>query len=188
MEEAKMNRETEIILSEIQTVFSKINNQHVATLVDMLTTPSRIFVLGEGRSGLIAKSFAMRLMHLGFQVYVVGETITPSVKDGDVLVAISGSGTTANVVQTAEKAKKTGVTVVSVTSDSASPLANLSHQTIDIPAATKYRREGEIQSKQPLSSLFDQAVHIYFDAVCMALMETQQSGNEDAFQRHSNLE
>lgn len=96
-----MNREIEVILNEIQTVFSKIDGEQVEKLADMLASPKIIFVLGEGRSGLMAKSFAMRLMHLGFHVFVVGETITPSIQPGDLLIAVSGFGTTSNVVQAA---------------------------------------------------------------------------------------
>ncbi|WP_018662032.1 6-phospho-3-hexuloisomerase [Heyndrickxia acidiproducens] len=183
-----MNEEVGIILDEIQTVFSTMNGKQVGQLVDTLGSANRIFVLGEGRSGLMAKSFAMRLMHLGFNVYVVGETITPSIQKGDLLVAISGSGTTTNVVQAAEKARKNGISVVSVTSDPSSRLAETSDSVIHIPSATKYRRPGEIESRQPLSSLFDQAVHLFFDAACLRIAEHQESGNDAAFVRHSNLE
>ncbi|AJO24574.1 6-phospho-3-hexuloisomerase [Weizmannia coagulans] len=183
-----MNREIEVILNEIQTVFSKIDGEQVEKLADMLASPKSIFVLGEGRSGLMAKSFAMRLMHLGFHVFVVGETITPSIQPGDLLIAVSGSGTTSNVVQAAEKAKKNGVSVVGVTSDPSSRLAQTSDSVVHIPSATKYRRPGEIESRQPLSSLFDQSVHLFFDAVCLKIAEQQKSGNEAALSRHSNLE
>ena len=54
-----------------------------------------IFILGAGRSGLMARGFAMRLVHIGYTVYVIGETITPSIQAGDVLVSVSGSGKTA---------------------------------------------------------------------------------------------
>ncbi|MED4312020.1 6-phospho-3-hexuloisomerase [Heyndrickxia coagulans] len=183
-----MNREIEVILNEIQTVFSKIDGEQVEKLADMLASPKSIFVLGEGRSGLMAKSFAMRLMHLGFHVFVVGETITPSIQPGDLLIAVSGSGTTSNVVQAAEKAKKNGVSVVGVTSDPSSRLAETSDSVVHIPSAMKYRRPGEIESRQPLSSLFDQSVHLFFDAVCLKIAGQQKSGDEAALSRHSNLE
>jgi 6-phospho-3-hexuloisomerase len=183
-----MSEASRTILNEIQEVFKKVDRSNVEKLVDVLSTNQRIFVLGEGRSGLMAKSFAMRLMHLGLHVYVVGETTTPSVQKGDILIAISGSGTTSTIVGMAEKAKNNGVMVVGVTSDQESKLAHASECTIHIPAATKYRKEGELFSEQPLSSLFDQSVHIYFDAVCLSIVRGQKSGNEEAFVRHNNLE
>ncbi len=76
-----------------------------------LNAAQRVFVAGEGRSGFMAKAFAMRLMHLGLPVHVVGETTTPSVADGDVVVGVSGSGTTAGTVRVAEQAVKVGAAV-----------------------------------------------------------------------------
>lgn len=40
-----------------------------------LEDAKNIFVMGAGRSGFVAKAFAMRLMHLGYNVYVVGKTV-----------------------------------------------------------------------------------------------------------------
>ena len=42
-------------------------------------------------------AFAMRLMHLGFVVYVIGDVTTPSINEDDCLIAISGSGETRTV-------------------------------------------------------------------------------------------
>ena len=82
------------ILGEINQVIDGVEESQLTALVDILAQDKRIFVLGEGRSGLQGKGFAMRLMHIGREVYVIGETITPSIQPGDVLVAISGSGAT----------------------------------------------------------------------------------------------
>ena len=55
-------------------------NAFVAEIIATHESRHRIFLLGEGRSGLVARSFAMRLMHLGFDVYVFGEVVTLAVK------------------------------------------------------------------------------------------------------------
>src|SRR6478752_8347358 len=99
---------TQTILDEITAVMNHIKEPQIEEVAFSLYRAKRIFVIGEGRSGLMGKSFAMRLMHLGATVYVVGETITPSIAEGDLLVAISGSGTTKNVVWTAEKTHSLG--------------------------------------------------------------------------------
>ena len=62
--------------------------------------------MGAGRSGLVAKAFAMRLMHLGFTAYVVGETITPAMRPKDLLVIFSGSGRTKTIADIAETARE----------------------------------------------------------------------------------
>lgn len=177
-----------IILGEIENVLSKIDESDVNKFIGILNSDRRIFVIGEGRSGLMGKSFAMRLMHLGATVYAVGETITPAIEKGDIMVAISGSGTTKNVVMAAEKAGKIGCTILAVTTNPESDLGKTAEYTIHVPAATKYRREGESASIQPLGSLFDQCAHILFDSICLGYAESKKQDNGSAFLRHSNLE
>ena len=80
---------------------------------------------GEGRSGFSAKGFAMRLMHLGYTVYVVGETITPAIKEGDILIGVSGSGKSISVVDAARKAKEKNASVIAVTSKESRRLRDL---------------------------------------------------------------
>jgi 6-phospho-3-hexuloisomerase len=176
------------ILKEVETVLSQVEQEQLREIAIRLKTAKRIFVVGEGRSGLMAKSFAMRLMHLGATVYVVGETITPSIGESDILVAVSGSGTTKNVVWTSEKTTTIGCPVLAVTTSPESPLTAVAEQILHIPAATKYRRENELKTIQPLGSLFDQCVHILFDTICLLFSELNQVDHQQAFNQHSNLE
>ena len=132
----------------------------------------------------MAKAFAMRLMHLGLNVYVVGETITPSIAKGDLTIAISGSGSTKSVISVAEN----GCRVISITTNDQSDLAHVSHEILLIPAATKNRLEHETKSIQPLSSLFDQCVHVLCDAVCLDYSLTQSISHELTYSKHSNVE
>jgi 6-phospho-3-hexuloisomerase len=179
---------TDKILSEIQTVLNQIEEQSLHNIASVLVNAKRIFVIGEGRSGFMGKSFAMRLMHLDANVYSVGETITPSIAEGDVLIGVSGSGKTKSVVWTAEKAKELNCHVIAVTTNLESPLAGVSTEALHIPAATKYRVDGETKSVQPLGSLFDQSVHIVFDSICLMYSTIKEFGHQEAFSRHSNLE
>ncbi|MFH7819649.1 6-phospho-3-hexuloisomerase [Neobacillus thermocopriae] len=176
------------ILKEIDTVLRQVEENQLQDIALQLKKANRIFVIGEGRSGLMAKSFAMRLMHLGATVYVVGETITPSIASGDLLVAISGSGTTKNVVWTAEKSRSLGCSVIAMTTNPESALAEVSTEILHVPAATKYRRENEIKTIQPLGSLFDQCAHIIFDTLCLQFSKLNEVDHTVAFGRHSNLE
>ncbi|MBV7507908.1 6-phospho-3-hexuloisomerase [Bacillus sp. sid0103] len=176
------------ILSEVETVLSQVKEEELHELATQLQKAKRIFIIGEGRSGLMAKSFAMRLMHLGATVYVVGETITPSIAEGDILVAVSGSGTTKSVVWTAEKTQSLGCSVIAVTTNPESSLAAGATKILHVPAATKYRRENELKTIQPLGSLFDQCVHILFDTICLLYSNLNDVDHTAAFGRHSNLE
>jgi 6-phospho-3-hexuloisomerase len=99
-----MSSDMDTVLAEIQGVLRKVDEADIERLVDRLLAAPRVFVAGEGRSGLMAKAFAMRLMHLGLVVYASGETITPSGGEGDLVVVGSGSGTTGGAVRLAVSA------------------------------------------------------------------------------------
>lgn len=176
------------VLAEITHVLGKVSRSDIAALVERLAGATRVFVAGEGRSGLMGKAFAMRLMHLGLTVYVVGETTTPSLAAGDTVVVISGSGTTAGAVRTAETARRVGAVVHAVSTDPGSELGELAEQVLTLPAATKYRRSDEAPTVQPLSSLFDQATHVVLDVVCLQLAKRREVDNETARGAHSNTE
>lgn len=176
------------VLTEISGVAEKIDRDQLTMLVDRLMDAPRVHVAGEGRSGLMGKAFAMRLMHLGLTVYATGETITPAVGDGDLLVVLSGSGTTGGAVRTAESARSAGAAVHAVTTDLTSPLGKVADAALVLPAATKYRRPDEAPTIQPLSSLFDQMTHIALDVVCLEVARRRDVDNDRARASHNNTE
>ena len=176
------------VLAEITGVAEKVDRAQIGALVERLGSAPRVFVAGEGRSGLMGKAFAMRLMHLGLTVFAMGETITPAVAEGDLVVAISGSGTTGGTVRAAEGARRAGAAVHAVTTDPASPLASVAEATLVLPAATKYRRADEAPTIQPLSSLFDQMTHVALDVVCLEVARRRAVDNDTARANHSNTE
>ncbi|GHP14443.1 6-phospho 3-hexuloisomerase [Lentilactobacillus fungorum] len=174
------------VMHEVNEVMDLVKEDQIDDAEGLIQMDRRIFVLGAGRSGLMAKGFAMRLMHIGYTVFVIGETITPAIKAGDVLVAVSGSGKTGSVVEPTEKAKQDGVKIVAVTSNADSPLAQLGDAVIIVPGATK-AGDG-VQSIQLLSTLFDQSVHITLDILCLKLSRRDHVSNGMAKSTHSNLE
>ncbi|KRL75499.1 3-hexulose-6-phosphate isomerase [Lentilactobacillus kefiri DSM 20587 = JCM 5818] len=173
-------------MHEVNEVMGLVKEDQIDDAEKVIQKDRRIFVLGAGRSGLMAKGFAMRLMHIGYTVYVIGETITPSVQKGDVLVSVSGSGKTGMVVEPTEKAKADGVKIVAVTSNAESPLAKLGDAVIVVPGATK-AGDG-VKSIQLLSTLFDQSVHITLDVLCLKLSRRDHVSNDAAKAEHSNME
>jgi 6-phospho-3-hexuloisomerase len=180
----------ETVAEEISYVLSKIDENEALKLSEQLKSSKRIFVYGEGRSGLMGKAFAMRLMHGGFQVYVIGETITPSIQAQDLLLLISGSGSTGTIYQSAIKARDLGAKVFLVTTNKESELAEISDDLLIIPAATKHRLPNEPKTIQPLGNQFDQSVHLVLDAI---IIKTLESDNNDSTyqtmtERHSNME
>lgn len=173
-----------IIMNEIEDVINKVDEDKLQLVISVVDKKKRIFVCGEGRSGLSAKGFAMRLMHLGYTVFAVGETITPAVGENDVFIAVSGSGKSINVVNDAKKAADKGCVVIAITSKPDSPLAALAKHTLIIPGTVKGDTKESRGSVQLLSSLFDQSLHITLDALCLLISYRDNTSNETATNAH----
>jgi 6-phospho-3-hexuloisomerase len=176
------------VAEEVSQVLSRVDETEARRLSDELKSAKRIFISGEGRSGLMGKAFAMRLMHGGYTVYVTGETITPSIQKDDLLIAITGSGSTASIHQFASKAKETGAKVFLVTTNRSAKIAEISDGVLVVPAATKFRRPEEPATIQPLGNQFDQSVHLLLDAIIISTLGNPETANEEMNKRHANLE
>ena len=157
----------------------------------------KILVMGAGRSGLVGRAFAMRLLHLGYNVYVLGDTIVPRIGKDDIVVAISGSGRTKLIVTAAEAAKQVGATVIAVTSYPDSPLAKIADIVVEVPGRTKIAREEDYFARQilgiheplaPLGTLFEDTAMVFLDAVVAELMDKLGKTEEDLKAIHANIE
>jgi len=158
-------------------------------LVRAVSAAPRVFVAGAGRSGLVAQSFAMRLMHLGKSVHVIGDATTPGIGPGDLLVVGSGSGSTPSLVTAAGNARSLGARIALLTIRADSPIARLADIVLTIPAPTPKIEVGtDFASGQPMGSLFEQALFLTFDALILMLMDLEGISGEDMFTRHANLE
>ena len=189
------------ICKSISDCIENINDDEVDQLVNLLIegwkNSKRIFITGAGRSGLMGRAFAMRLMHLGFHVYVIGETITPAAGKGDILVAISGSGRTGIVVTVAQVAKQVGAKVIAVTSHPDSPLGQLADHIVFVPGRTKITEETDYFSRQilgihepvaPLGTLFEISAMVFLESIIVELMHRLGKTEEDLKARHATIE
>jgi 6-phospho-3-hexuloisomerase len=175
------------IADEIAGVVARIDADQAARLVERIAAARKVVVAGEGRSGFVGRAFAMRLVQMGIAAYVAGETITPAVGPGDLFIAISGSGRTAATLTCAQSAREAGADVALVSARREGPLAELAAEVLVIPGATKGRAAGEATSQQPLSSLFDQALHVAFDALVMLIMRRLGRTEDDMRRAHTNV-
>ncbi len=174
-----------LILNELEQTLSAVNAEDAHTFEQKVLEANAVFVSGKGRSGFVANSFAMRLNQLGQRAYVVGESTTPSIQQGDVFIIISGSGSTAHLKLLAEKAKEVGAEVLLITTKPDSPIGSLADLAIELPAGTKHDAEG---SDQPLGSLFEQSALILLDSLVLNLQEQLKISEEKMQQNHANLE
>lgn len=151
-----------------------------AELSNLIVSANRVFVTGAGRSGLVARMFAMRLMHAGFISYVPGDTTTPAAKRGDLLVAVSCTGTTGYTDYLTKRARELGATTAVLTSEPGSELTEDADLVVHIPPV-----EGDIVLR---ASVFEHAASLCLDSVFNVLFENMKL-DASAFQsRHANLE
>jgi len=178
------------ITIELEGCLTKVSPENIETALDELSKAKRVFLAGAGRSGLAVRSFAMRLMHMRRTVYVVGETTTPGIKNGDLLIIGSGSGRTASLLAMAQKAKRLGARLVLVTIDPQSPIGKLADCVIQIPAPSpKVQSEKPLsKSIQPMGSLFEQSLLLLLDSIVLLLMDKENLSSDEMFANHANLE
>ena len=179
---------TQIILDEIRSVLEKIEEIPYEQFISSIIQAKNVFVTGQGRSGLVSRTFAMRLTHIGINAYCVGDATTPNIDKGDLLIACSSSGSTHITCYIAGLAKKAHATFVAVTSQKNSPLAKLANIVIELPVqevSTNYKNDGSIQFR---STLFEQACLVYLDGIILSLVSRLNSSEKDMHKRHSNLE
>lgn len=175
------------ILDELKRTMNLINDEEAEKLVDGISRAKKVFVAGGGRSGFMAKAFVMRMMHVGLDAYVVGETVTPNLEPEDVFIVGSGSGETQSLAAMTQKAKSIGATVVAVTINPDSTIGKSADIIIEIPAQAK--AEGDSgKSIQPMGSLFEQSLLLFYDAVILSYMKKQGLNSETMYGRHANLE
>jgi len=168
------------LVARIAAVMGKVDWASFTELAHMLPRARHTFVTGAGRSGLVARGFGMRLMHAGLSAYIPGETITPATGKGDLLVAISCTGTTGFTDYIAERARRLGATVVVITASPASPLARSADKLIVVPA--------EADDIVMRAAVFEHASDLCLDAVFSVLSEKLKLDQETYRNRHANLE
>ncbi|OUJ18650.1 D-arabinose 5-phosphate isomerase GutQ [Methanonatronarchaeum thermophilum] len=176
-----------VIGKHLQEVGNEINEESIDKAVQEITNANKIFVVGAGRSGLAAKMFAMRLMHLGLNVYVVGETINPALEKNDLVIAITGSGETSSTVEVSKTTKKLGARLVSITSSPNSTISKLSDDSITIRDEFS---NTEITQKEiaPLGTLFELTAAVLMDSIISELMNVMNKNEEDLSNKHATLE
>lgn len=176
------------ILKELEKTLANVEKEDADLFVEMLQQANRIFCDGLGRSGLCCKGFAMRLMHLGMVSYFVGETVTPSIQKGDLLLICSGSGESAALISHGKKAKEKGAKLAAITGNRGSTLGKLADVCICIASPRKDETGAWTNSLFPMGSLFEGAASLVFENLVLMLIQVRGETSETMFARHANLE
>lgn len=185
------------IIENVSKITQTVKQEEINEMTKMILSVDNVFIMGLGRSGLVAKAFGMRLMHLGLNVYIVGETITPAITDNDCLIAISGSGETSYIISTTGIAKSIGAKIIAITSYTESSLAKESDIVVQLKGRTKIddepnyiRRQisGQHQTLSPMGTIFEISALVFLDAVIAQFMHDLGQTEEDLKSRHTVLE
>lgn len=186
------------IINNIETAETFLDEESIENFMKVINDSDHVFVIGAGRSGLVGKAFAMRLMHLGVRTYVVGETISPAIKDGDCIIAISGSGETNTIVSAAKTSKNRGAKVLALTSYTESTLGQLADVTLYVQGRTKVEADdknylkrqihGNYTSLTPLGTAFELTSLVFLDGLICSLMNKMGKTEDDLKRRHTVLE
>lgn len=190
-------KNTQKITKNIDEIISKVSKKDTQNAVEAIENAQRVFIFGAGRSGLVAKSFAMRLVHLGKEVYFVGDTITPAILQKDTLVVVSGSGETSSVLNVAKAARSQAAKIVTITSNKNSSIGKISDVKIKLKTKIEESNTDNYLARQlvkktnkimPMGTLFELSTMIYFDSIIPILMSALGISEKYMKGKHTNLE
>ncbi len=190
-----------LVSDHLTKMVEELDRRAISLLIDELTKADAIFLMGAGRSGLVARAFGMRLMHVGFRAYIVGETTTPAVKEDDLVIVVSGSGETSSIASLGRVAKQLGAKVATFTSNPNSTLGKLSDIVVYVSGApyrkTQHNLEkdylerhmmGAYRRLTPLGTVFEISTLVLGDAIIAELIARMGASEEELKSRHSTLE
>jgi 6-phospho-3-hexuloisomerase len=185
------------ITGHVEDVASSLEKKEINSLVKRILKAKNVFIYGAGRSGLVAKAFAMRLMHLGINVHVIGGIVTPSTQKGDLVLLISGSGESTSVVNSAKIAEKVGAKIALISSYPKSTTGKMADYVVEVKGRTKLKGEkdfllrqmkGEHYALAPLGTLFEISVLVFLDSLIVELMDRLKITEDDMRIRHATIE
>lgn len=178
------------ILHEHQKVYEKIDRASLFEFIHTIQKYNRIFLIGVGREGLAARALAMRLMHMGKEIYWIWDDTTPAIHQGDLLIAVMGCGKIGHIRYVCERAKEAGAFLYVVTGALSCLLdEKLADRIFFLPASVYRGTDDVVPSFQPMGNLFEQTLLITFDMIVMLLVEkTEALTYEKMEARHRNVE
>ncbi len=177
-----------LIHKELKAVGDRVDEKPVEKLLDVILSVEKVYVAAQGRSGLMARAFAMRLMHLGLTSFVAGETVTPAFLKNDLMIAVSGSGETHITLHLAESSKESGGQLAVITANPDSSLGRMADILVVLPCNELVGGKRNVPSVQLGRALFEQASLILLDAMVFRLAEKLGRQPHDVLKRHTNLE
>ncbi len=188
MKEPSYGEIRDLVLGELNISLAAVGEEEIEQLIDIVLSSRRVFFVGVGRVMLTLQAIAKRWAHLGIDTHLVGEITEPAITKDDVLIVGSGSGTSFFPAGIAQIAHKQGAKIVHIGSNPNSGLRDIASLMVRIPVRTKYYLEDEIDSAQPMTSLFEQSLLLLGDIVAKMIIQRRNLDMKALWQHHANLE
>ncbi|WP_273834241.1 6-phospho-3-hexuloisomerase [Guptibacillus sedimenti] len=177
-----------VITNEITSTLTNVNSNEIDHLIDQINKAEKVFFVGVGRVLLSLQSIAKRFAHLGVQTYVVGQITEPAMTDKDLLIVGSGSGETAFPLIIAKKAKELNATVAHIGANPNSSMSQYADVFVRLPISSNPESSEEVQSEQPMKSLFEQSLLLLGDAIALMIVRKENIELNSLWEFHANLE
>ena len=181
---------TKVVLGEITEALNIIDEEETKILINKIRCARRVFFVGVGRVLLSLQAIVKRLNHMHIDAYYVGQIDEPEITKDDLLIVASGSGNSIFPVAIAKKAKEISkdIKIIHIGSNPNGKVSEYSDFMVRIPVKTKEGLIDEIESEQPMTTLFEQTLLIYLDIVCKLVNNGRFYTEEQLKSHHANLE
>lgn len=185
----KLTENVAAMLYDVATVLDKVDREKVRRLIELMMESPVIFMAGMGRSGLLLRCAAMRVMQMGRPIHFVYDILSPAINPGNLLLIASGSGETASLINAAKKARELQATIALITANPSSTIAGMADLVVPIYASTPKAKTAVLPSpRHPMGSLYEESMFMLMEAVILELMQRSGITAADMFKRHANLE
>lgn len=174
----------QLVIEKISSILDATNNDYDVKLTQILDDAKRVFIAGAGRSKLVGNFFAMRLVHAGYDVSVVGEIVTPSIKNGDLLIIISGSGETEQLIAFTKSARKIGANIILISAKGESTIGDMADAVFQIGRSDQYAKVYGM----PMGTVFELSTLLFLEATVSHIIHEKGIPEEVMRERHANLE
>ena len=169
------------IFEELLSVDQLVDPHQKLSFIDTVSQRKNgtLIGLGAGRMGYSLRSFIMRMSHLKYQAFMIGDTSLPKLSRASTIIVNSSSGETRSIVLLTEIAKDAGATILSVTCNSHSTIGRMSDGCIEMPS---------VETLQPMKTIYEQYTMLLFDELAQGVQQQLGITTESMSQNHSILE
>lgn len=174
----------QFILDNLTRILNETDKSKAADLLKLVESSGTTFIGGAGRSLLVSRFFAMRLVHAGHRVYMIGEIVTPAIKEGDLLILVSGSGGTATLLPFVKKAKEVGAKLAVISMKKSSAMADVADLVVQIGQDDSF----PLVKGMPMGSQFELSTLVFLEGAISQLIHEKDLTEQGMRAIHANLE